>query len=67
MEMESKEEGVQEVLKEVLIEEVFPVNKIEYFTRSSRKRQRQISFMYLRITVNSKYPPEEIILGSELL
>ena len=67
LEMESEEEDVQKILREALIEEGVPVNKIEYFTRSSRKRQRQISLMFLRITVNSRNPPEEIVLGSELL
>ena len=54
--MEGEGEDVNEVLKEALIEEGLPVEKIVYFTRNSRRGQRRTYLMFLRITVNSRNP-----------
>ena len=66
-EMEQEQIDVNEKLKEALIEEGVPVETIVHYTRKSRRGHRSTSLMFLRITVNSRTPPEEIILGSELL
>ena len=66
-EMEQEQIDVNEKLKEALIEEGVPVETIVHYTRKSRRGHRSTSLMFLRITVNSRTPPEEIVLGSELL
>ena len=65
-EMEAKGINVKGKLKEVLTEEGLLVETVDYYTRKSR-RGRPTTLMILKITVNSLTPPEEVVLGSELL
>ena len=66
-EMEEKGINVKGKLKEVLTEEGLLVETVDYYTRKSRRGRRPTTLMILKITVNSRTPPEEVVLGSELL